>query len=100
LKCNFTSILERLDFVILKNMYKDITSNKIPLSQRSQSKVMPLVVVPTFVSQIFKHSVSFKGSMLWNKLPKNIVLNTTGYEKFKKIVFEWIIAKRNNVFTC
>jgi len=55
--CKFTSILERLDFVIFNNMFKDYCRSKLTFSIRTQSKSMPLVVTPTFSSQIFQNYI-------------------------------------------
>jgi len=96
--CNFSSINERINYVILKNLYIDYINDRLILSERSKDKSKPLIVPPTFSSQIFKNSVSYKGAVLWNDLPKDILKEKIGYEKYKHKVFEWIIAKRDNVY--
>jgi len=58
-KCNFTSIHERLDFVTIKNLFKDYCQDKLTFSQRSQIKSMPLLVIPTFSSVIYKNSLKY-----------------------------------------
>ena len=97
-KCNFTSIHERMDFVMLKNLYKDFIANKLSFTARSESKSMPLLETHSFKSQLFKNSVLYKGALLWNSLPKSWVLKEVGYNKFKEKVLEWIISKRDNVY--
>ena len=98
LKCNFLSVSERINYVILKNMYDCYRSEELCFSQRSLDKNMPLVVVPSFQSQIFKNSIVFRGASLWNTLPANWILKNLSYNKFKDLVKEWIIVKRSDEF--
>jgi len=97
-KCNFLSISERIEFVILKDLFKDVLNGKIVFSPRSKDKNMPLMEVPSFKSQLFRNSILYKGANIWNQLPKDWILLETSYVKFKELVKDWIISKRSDVF--
>jgi len=73
--CNFSSINERINYVILKTLYKDYINDKLVPSHRPKDKSKPLIVPPTFSSEIFKNSVSYKRAVIWNNVPKDILQN-------------------------
>jgi len=50
-------------------MFKLYKGNKLTLSTSMKGNNVPRVVVPSFMSKIFKQSIDFKGCKLWNNLP-------------------------------
>jgi len=97
-RCNFLSIRERKDYVILKNTFLDSIDNTLVFSQRSIDKNMPYMTLPKFNSELFKNSVIYKGIILWNTLPKEWLYKSMTYCKFKNLVKEWIVSKVWDVF--
>ena len=91
---NFLTVIERRDYVILKNMYKDYRAGNVKLSTRESSREIPLVITDTFQSESFKKSVKFRGGCIWNQLPRNLKIKELGYDSFKTFVKSWIKQKR------
>jgi hypothetical protein len=79
-KCNFLSLKERSDYVLLKNLLKSHLWS--PLS----------------FTAFYERSLEYRGRKLWNDLPKDWVLNDMSYPGFCVKINKWIVSKRNNEF--
>jgi len=94
----FLTLSKRAEFVLFKNMYKAFAGKKLDLSKRTQAKTMPLVNIASFKSEIYKKSVKYRSSIIWNQLPKDWDMNIMEYEKFKNVVKIWIKEKRKGEY--
>jgi len=97
-KCNFLCVSERISFVILKNTFKSFKQKLLLFSKRTEQHNVPQLVVPSFKSQIFKQSIEYKRCNRWNSLPNHWEMSKIGFDRYKELVKEWIIAKRSNVY--
>jgi len=96
-KCNFMTVYERSIYVILKLAFKTYAKNQTLLSVNSmQHRNFPLATVTSHNSQSFKRSVQYRCINKWNSLPRDWTWIGLSYIKFKELIFNWIISKRNN----
>lgn len=86
--CNFMTILVRRDYVLLKCAYKDMIAGSCNFSLRNNVRTFPLMNVDTFSSQIYKKSVKFRTTKLWNALPRDLDVRNMSYGKFKEFLCE------------
>jgi len=93
-KCSFLHVTERISYVTLKISYKIYAATKSLLSNSNYIS-MPLANMITLHSQTFKKSFRYRGVVLWNQLPKDWNNSALSYSKFKEVVFNWIVKKRN-----
>lgn len=91
--CNFMTVLQRRDFVILKCAYKDMAHGNVTFSGRSDLRMCPLMTVCNFSSQIFRRSVKYRTITLWNKLPRDLDVKNMSYNKFKETIHDSIFTK-------
>jgi len=98
---NILTISERLQWICLKNVFKNLTSPSEPsryqLSPRN-ARSFPLLVVPTGRTKFVGNSVLFRSVSLWNSLPRNWDFDTMTLKLFKKIVFYHLVSKRSETF--
>jgi hypothetical protein len=92
--CNFLTVAERADYVLLKNMFKSYQTEKLAFTTHSVSKNMPHVQIASQKS----NCVSYRGAQLWNNLPPKWILKDLTYNKFKENVHTWIVEKRDDIF--
>jgi hypothetical protein len=89
--CNFLSLKERSDYVLLKNLLKSHLLSPLSFTERSKNNPMPMLPVLRHSTASYERSLEFRGRKLWNDLPKDWVLNNMSYPGFCVKIKEWII---------
>jgi len=74
------------------------TSIKDFLSERIQVGCVPKARVIPHSSQIFKKSIDYRLSSIWNQLPREWNLFYMCYNKFKILVKDWIIDRQKDEY--
>jgi hypothetical protein len=99
-ECNFLTLKERSDFVILKTAFKFYQEGKLSISERSKvlCKSMPTLNVLSPRTECLKRSIDFKIIQLWNNLPTKWNINNMSYSNFCNNVKLLIIKKRESKF--
>jgi hypothetical protein len=95
IRCNFLSLKERSDYVLLKTPLRSHLLSPLPSVINNP---MPMLHVLRHSTASYKRSLEYGGRKLWNDLPKDWVLNDMSYPGFCVKIKEWIIKKRNNEF--
>ncbi|CAL8083264.1 unnamed protein product [Orchesella dallaii] len=89
-KFNFLSVKHRRDLILLKSAFLKFHSKKLEISERESSRLIPLMKMPKFQSQMYKSSVNYRTISLWNGLPKNFDVKKWGMNKFvNEIITHW-----------
>jgi hypothetical protein len=96
--CNFLTLKERSDFVLLKNLFKCHALCPLVFTLRSSTRCMPQLPVTRHNTAFYERSLEFRSRKLWNALPKEWVLNDMSYPGFCVKVKNWIISHRYNDF--
>lgn len=71
-KYDFLTVKQRRDYITLKNMYTYVKKDQVSTSQRTSGRSAKLAILPSFKSECFKKSLSYRSKILWNSLPKDI----------------------------
>lgn len=96
-QCNFMTVLQRRDFVLLKCAFKDMTMGKCIFSLRSNLRKCPLMIVDNFSSQIYRKSVAFRTTKIWNTLPRDLDVKNMSYNLFKDFLHDDIFDRMQSV---
>jgi hypothetical protein len=98
LECNFLTVKQRVDYVILKNAFKRYKEGNITFTDRSIDLNMTMPKIKMNVNRVksetYKNSVHFRTTTLWNTLPKNWVLSEMSYGVFCSLTKDFILKKK------
>jgi hypothetical protein len=84
--------------VLLNNLFKSHLLSSLSFTERSKTNHMPMLPVLRHSTASYKKSLEYRGTKLWNDLPKVWVLNDMSYPGFCMKIKEWMVKKRNNEF--
>jgi hypothetical protein len=88
--CNFLTLKERSNFVLLKNLFKRHMSHSLVFTLRSNTYSMPKLPVIRHHTSSYERSLEFRSRKLWTELPREWVLNDMSYPGFRVKIKEWI----------
>jgi hypothetical protein len=94
-ECNFLTVRERCDYVLLKIAYKYYIKGKLTPAVRNLCHTFPKLKVIDRRTNILKKSTKFRMIELWNDLPRNWDIDKMNYAIFSNNVKQLIVKKRS-----
>jgi hypothetical protein len=84
-KCNFLTVAERYEFVLLKSAFKSIVKgNTVTINSRDRS--FPKLTVLSCNSESLRRSIVHRTAKFWNSLPRHWCIKEMSYDNFKESV--------------